>query len=241
MTFDTIKVLHMDFIKSTFANFISQLDSDLKNNQSKFIVTANPEIALYADNHQDYLNLVNSSDYTTPDGIGIVKAAKTLGTPIPERITGYDVMLELLKIANTNKYKIYFLGAKPDIIKDTVTKVKEDFPDIVISGYHDGYFKNDQTIQSEIVTAQPNIVFAALGYPKQEFFLAKLQPKLKQPAILMGVGGSFDVLSGNKKRAPKFMQNLHLEWAYRLMKEPTRIGRMLAIPKFMIKVQQSKK
>lgn len=230
----------MNFIKSTFADFIKQLESDLKNKQSKFIVTANPEIALYASKNQDYLNIVNSSDYTTPDGIGIVKASKMLGTPLPERITGFDTMLELLKISNTKKYKIYFLGAKPEVIKDTITKVQDDFPNIDIVGYHDGYFKNNQAIQTEIVAAEPDIVFAALGFPKQEFFLADLLPQLKHPAILMGIGGSFDVLSGNKKRAPKFMQDLHLEWSYRLLKEPTRIGRMLAIPEFLIKVKQSK-
>lgn len=241
MTFKTIKVLHMSFIKSTLSDFIKQLEDDLKTNQTKFIVTANPEIVLYANDHPEYMSLINSADYTTPDGIGIVNAAKTLGTPIPERITGYDTMVDLLSVANKNKYKIYFLGAKNEVITAALERVKKQYPNIKIVGHHDGYFNDDAKIQQEITVAKPNIVFAALGFPKQEFFLNELKSQLQEPALLMGVGGSFDVLSGMKKRAPKIFQNLHLEWAYRFITEPTRAKRMLAIPKFMLQIRQEKR
>lgn len=241
MTFKTIKVLHINFIKATFEQFIKQLEEDLKTKQNKFIVTANPEIVLYANDNPDYLDLVNSADYVTPDGIGIVKAAKTLGTPIPERITGYDTLVELLKIANKNNLSIYFLGSKEEVITATVEKVKADYPNIKIAGYHNGYFNDDALMQKEIINTSPDIVFAAVGFPKQEFFLNEMQKNRKNNALWMGVGGSFDVLSGTKKRAPQIFQNLHLEWAYRFITEPTRAKRMLAIPKFMIKIQQEKK
>lgn len=241
MTFKTIKVLHINFIKATFEQFIKQLEEDLKTKQNKFIVTANPEIVLYANDNPNYLELVNSADYVTPDGIGIVKAAKTLGTPIPERITGYDTLVILLKIANKNNLSIYFLGSKEEVISATVKKVKTDYPNIKIAGYHNGYFADDALMQEKIIDSTPDIVFAAVGFPKQEFFLNEMQKKRKSNALWMGVGGSFDVLSGTKKRAPQIFQNLHLEWAYRFITEPTRAKRMLAIPKFMIKIQQEKK
>lgn len=241
MTFKTIKVLHINFIKATFNQFIKQLEEDLKTKQNKFIITANPEIVLYANDNPKYMELINSADYVTPDGIGIVKAAKTLGTPIPERITGYDTLIELLKIANKNNLSIYFLGSKEEVITATIDKVKKNYPNLKIAGYHNGYFKDDLAMQKEIIESKPDIVFAAIGFPKQEFFLNAMQNQRKSNALWMGVGGSFDVLSGTKKRAPKIFQNLHLEWAYRFITEPTRAGRMLAIPKFMIKIQQEKK
>ena len=148
-------------------------------------------------------------------------------------------MMALLAKANTQHLKVYFVGAKPEIIQKVVAKIKQDYPGIELCGYHDGYFKDDSQILADIKAKQPQLVFAGLGYPKQEFWIHQNQHLTT--GIWMGVGGSFDVLSGMTKRAPKFWQDLHLEWFYRLLKEPTRFKRMLAIPKFMWLIQKEKK
>lgn len=239
MSFPTVSVMDVPFIKATNQAFLKQLQQDIDQKQSRFIVTANPEIVLYARDHPDYKALIKGADYITPDGIGIIKASQTLKDPLPERITGYDTMMALLDKANAQHLKVYFVGAKPEVIQKVAARITKDYPGIDLAGYHDGYFKDDTQILADIQAKQPQLVFAGLGYPKQEFWIHANQNRTQ--AIWMGVGGSFDVLSGLTKRAPKFWQDLHLEWFYRLLKEPTRFKRMLAIPKFMHLIQKEKK
>ncbi len=231
MAFSTVSVMDIPFIKATSQEFLAQLQQDIDHQQNRFIVTANPEIVLYARDHPDYKKLILGADYITPDGIGIIKASQALKQPLPERVTGYDTMMALLDKANQPHLKVYLVGAKPEVMAKVVEKIQHNYPGIELSGYHDGYFKDDQAIVADIAAKQPQLVFAGLGYPKQEQWIQANLSKTK--AIWMGVGGSFDVLSGLTKRAPKFWQDLHLEWFYRFLKEPTRFKRMLAIPKFM--------
>src|SRR5699024_3430191 len=145
----------------------------------------------------------------------------------------------LINSANKKHLKVYLLGAKPEVISATAKKIETDYPNVDLVGYHDGYFKEDQPIIDEIAEKKPNIVLVALSYPKHEYFIDKYRKNAD--AIWIGVGGSFDVFSGTKKRAPKIFQKLSLEWFYRLITEPTRFGRMLAIPKYMKLINQEKK
>ena len=238
-TFATVKVLGIDFIKATNDEFIQALIKDSKQQKNRFIVTANPEIVLTARNNQTYFDTLQTADYITADGIGIIKGAKILGTPLPERVTGYDTMLKLLDFANHHHKKVFMVGGKPEVIKLAQAKIKANYPNIDLVGAFDGYFKDDQAITAAIQASQPDFVFAALGFPKQEFFIAK--NRHLAPAIWMGVGGSFDVLAGTVKRAPNFWIKLNLEWFYRLLKEPTRFKRMLALPKYLQLVKKEAK
>lgn len=234
-----VNILGTEFDNYTEKQFHKYLSDDMDGRSNRFIVTPNPEIVLSARENQEFSNIINSADYVIPDGIGIIKGAKTLGTPMHERITGFDTLMFLIKAANRKQLKVYLLGAKPEVIEASAKRIERDFPEIDLVGYHDGYFKNDQEIVDDIVAKKPNIVLVALGSPKQEFFIDKY--RYQNDAIWIGVGGSFDVFSGTKKRAPKIFQKLSLEWLYRLLKEPTRFGRMLAIPKYMRLVKAEKK
>lgn len=237
-----VDVLGFQFDNYTLAEFTKQVTDRFAAGKGSFIVTANPEIVMYAREHPDYARLIHvRADLVSADGIGVVKGAQMLGTPLKERVTGYDLMLNLMKWANANKRRVYFIGAKQAVNDAAVARVRADYPDLVIAGTHDGYFDLDDTaVADAVVAAKPDIVLAALGFPKQENFIAAISDRLPG-AVMMGVGGSFDVLSGTVKRAPVWMQEAHLEWFYRLLKEPSRFGRMLVLPRFLIAVRQSAK
>ncbi|MFH5810829.1 WecB/TagA/CpsF family glycosyltransferase [Companilactobacillus sp. FL22-1] len=234
-----INILGTEFDNFTAKQFHQYLDDDLDLKANKFIVTPNPEIVLAARKDPEFSKIINNADYVIPDGIGIIKGAKSLGTPLHERITGFDTLQYLIETANRKLSKVYLLGAKPEVIQASAAKIKKDYPQIDLVGYHDGYFQDEQEIIDEISEKKPNIILVALGSPKQEIFINKYRHS--SDAIWIGVGGSFDVFSGTKKRAPKVIQKLNLEWFYRLVKEPTRFGRMLAIPKYMSLINQEKK
>lgn len=237
-----INILGVGFDKYSLSEFETKFLDRLKKRQSTLIVTANPEIVVTAKDDPSYREIINNvADYVTADGIGIVKAARMLGKRLPERVTGYDLFTWFLDTANKDKLRVYLIGAKPEVIQAVEKKVKSEYPDIDLVGCEDGYFKDSlETVASRIKAAQPDLVFAALGFPKQERLLAILREE-GLAATMMGVGGSFDVFSGMAKRAPKAFQDAHLEWFYRLLKEPTRIGRMMVLPKFVVEVKKSKK
>lgn len=237
-----INILGVGFDKYSLSEFETKFLDRLKKRQSTLIVTANPEIVMTAKDDPSYREIINNvADYVTADGIGIVKAARMLGKRLPERVTGYDLFTWFLDTANQDKLRVYLIGAKPEVIQAVEKKVKSEYPDIDLVGCEDGYFKDSlETVASRIKAAQPDLVFAALGFPKQERLLAILREE-GLAATMMGVGGSFDVFSGMAKRAPKAFQDAHLEWFYRLLKEPTRIGRMMVLPKFVVEVKKSKK
>ena len=185
--------------------------------------------------------LQNDTDYITADGIGIVKAAQMLKTPLPERVTGYDLFTWLMSVANERGSRVYLIGAKPQVIHAVQAKIAKEYSNINLVGAEDGYFREDlELVARRIQRAQPDMVFAALGFPKQEKLLSILR-KNETPALMMGVGGSFDVFSGIVKRAPEVFQKTHLEWFYRLVTNPSRFKRMLVLPQFVVRVKQSKK
>lgn len=229
--FDTVNILNVPFIKTTNAGFVQQLQTDILAHRNRFVVTANPEILMYAREHPDYQQVLTQADYITPDGIGVIQGAQILGTPLPERITGYDTLLTLLEWDSQQHQRIFLLGAKPAVLKQVTTIVQRDYPGIVVAGARDGYYDDEQTVVDQIVAAQPDMVFVATGFPKQEFFIAEHRQRLD--ALWMGVGGSFDVIAGAVKRAPLFWQKHHVEWLYRLIQEPSRFKRMLVLPRYL--------
>lgn len=238
MSFTTIDILDIPFTCTTQLDFIKQLELDLNKPQPTFIVTANPEIVMFAKKTPSFSNLLKKADYITADGIGIIKASKKLNTPLPERVTGYDILCDLLVLANKKNFSVYFLGAKEDTLDLAVKNVGENYPNLKIAGSHHGYFDiNDEKIITNIKNTNPDFIFVALGFPRQEEWIAQAKDEIGK-GIFIGVGGSFDVLAGTVKRAPVFWQKLHLEWFYRLLKQPSRFKRMLAIPKFMLAINK---
>jgi len=188
---------------------------------------------MYARKDNQYFNLLQNADYIAPDGIGIVSAANFLNTPLKQRVPGFELTLGLLEIANRLKKRVYFIGGKEWIVENTVEKVSNQWPDIEITGYHHGYFDhNDPAYIDMVKETNPDIVLVALGFPNQEKWGTSYLNETSQ-GIVMGVGGSFDVLSGNIKRAPNLVQKLNIEWLYRVVQNPKRYKRLCTIPRFM--------
>lgn len=229
-----VSILGIPFINTTQSAFEQTLQQRIDQQQNTFVVTANPEIVMYARNHPEYTKLIKGANFIVADGIGIVIGAKLLKTPIKERVTGYDLFESLLSWGNQHQKSAYFVGAKPAVIQKLREVVSRQFPDLVIAGTHDGYFDNDTQIVNDIRRTNPDMVFVATGYPKQEEFIERNRAVTN--GLWMGIGGSFDVLTGTVKRAPVTWQKMHLEWLYRVMKEPARIGRLMVLPKYLLQI-----
>ncbi|ADL08440.1 WecB/TagA/CpsF family glycosyltransferase [Thermosediminibacter oceani] len=209
----------------------------LESPGAKIVVTPNAEIIMAAQKNKKLKDAVNSADLSLPDGIGVVLASRLLGRPLEQRTTGFDLMMELLKMAADRKLSIFLLGGKPGVAEDAAKNIKKKFPGIRVAGTHHGYFdeSGEEKVVGIINEASPDILFVAMGAPKQEIFMAKNRDKLRC-RVAMGVGGSLDVLSGKVRRAPVFMQRAGLEWLYRLITQPSRFRRMSVLPLFLFNV-----
>ena len=208
-------------------NFYKYLEKLLLENEKKFIITVNPEIVMKSYNNVNIKNiLLNDNNILVPDGISIIKKAKKYNINIKERITGVDISSKALEICNKNKKSIYLFGAKKEVIKSLISKIKKDYSNINILGYNDGYVSDKDKVMQEIISLSPDLILIALGVPSQELLINKYIDKAKK-GVFIGVGGTFDVLSGNKKRAPKLFIKLNLEWFYRIICEPKRLKRFI--------------
>lgn len=199
------------------------------------VVTINPEMIECADNDNNFKNIINNAEMVVPDGIGVQLGLKILGHNV-ERIAGIDLGKALIKRACYLNKSVALIGAKPEIIENAVNNLKKELPNLNIVYYHDGYFENNEKIANELKEINPDFIFAALGSPKQEFFINDLKSVLPN-AVMIGLGGSFDVWSGNVKRAPAIYQKLGIEWLYRTISEPKRFKRIFpTLPLFVLKV-----
>jgi len=225
----------------TAFSFYSLIKKNLQNEQKQFIVTANPETFMKAE-LDEVVDKMLLDEITTivPDGIGIVKAARILGYDIKERIPGIDIATKLLEYGNEQKRSIYLFGAKEEVIVSLKEVLGENYPNLKIVGAKNGYEKDRDKVFKDIIKQEPDIVLVALGIPEQEKLIYRHLDKFKK-GIFVGVGGSFDVISEHKKRAPKLFQKLNLEWLYRILKEPKRIKRFYdSNVKFLFKVRKLK-
>jgi N-acetylglucosaminyldiphosphoundecaprenol N-acetyl-beta-D-mannosaminyltransferase len=187
---------------------------------------------------------VNESDLINADGQAVVWASKFLNKPLKERVAGIDLMEKLITLAHKNNYKIYFFGAKEDVVKEVVKKYSKEFSPNIIAGYRNGYFKKEEEkeIANQISESGANILFVAISSPTKENFLYENKALLSKVNFIMGVGGSFDVVSGKVKRAPIWMQKMGLEWFYRAIQEPKRMWKRYLIgnTKFILLVFKEK-
>lgn len=205
--------------------FYKYLEKRLKENKKTFIVTANPETFMKAENDEQLDKMLNDKEVVkVPDGIAIVKVANWLGYKTKERIAGVDIAVKLLEFGNKQKKSIYLFGAKEEVIIALKEKLINEYPNLKIVGIQNGYIKDKDKVFNDIIKHKPDIVLVALGIPAQEKLIYKYLNKFDK-GIFVGVGGSFDVISGLKKRAPKLFIKLNLEWLYRIICEPNRIKR----------------
>lgn len=206
-------------------SFLDHLYQCLDQEESCFVITANPEIFMLGKRMPDMDSVLRDSHtMIVPDGIGLLKGGKRLGHVIPERVPGVEVCEALLRYADRHGLSVYLFGAAANVVEAVAELVRKEYPGARLLGYTDGYVKDKDAVMKKIVQMQPDLIFVALGAPAQELLIHRhYRPDGK--GIYVGVGGSFDVLSGTKKRAPGFFIRHNLEWLYRIAKEPKRLKR----------------
>ena len=219
----------LQYLRKTYnrsqAAFYEKTDKALENSEKMFIVTANPEIFMTARNVPDFHRVLTDKSVTIiPDGIGVVKAMEQIGMKTEGRIPGVELSAHLLETASRLKKSVCFFGAKQEVIDALVKKCEKNYPGLNITGAYNGYCDDRKAVFDKICEAKPDIVLVALGVPAQELIIAKNIDRFDK-GIFIGVGGTFDVLSGMKQRAPAIFIKLNLEWLYRILKEPSRLKR----------------
>lgn len=228
----TVRILNFNIYSETKSDLIKYI----QDVQSKVhIVSGNPEVLYYGLNNKELSdNFKSNETIIIPDGIGTVLSAKMLGTQVKEKIAGIEVMEEIINFCEDRNRSIYLLGAKQEILEQCIINLNNKHPKLNIVGNHNGYFNMEDcdSVLDDIKTKQPYCIFVAMGAPRQEIFITKYMHSLPC-TIFMGVGGSFDIFSGNLKRAPKWMIRFGIEWLYRVAKEPWRLKRLSSIPKFI--------
>ena len=237
-----VEILGVKVDSVTMAEAVDKVQKLIEARQPSIVATANAEMILNATHDDELKNILNSAELVVPDGAGTVWAARHLGEEMPERVAGYDLVQELMKIAPSKSQKFFLFGAAPGVAEKAKLKAEELYAGIKIVGVRNGFFTADDEAEiiSQIKKAQPDILLVALGVPKQEKWLAAHKAELNVP-VSIGVGGTFDVMAGVVKRAPLWMQKAKLEWLFRAMLQPSRAGRLIALPKFVLKVHAAKK
>ena len=230
-----IDVMGVPFDNVTMEEALDRAMALIRQPGASYCVTPNAEIVYESLFHEDLRQMLSQADLVLPDGAGVGLGAKILGTPMKQKVAGIDFATNLMeRLAGTDK-TFYFLGSKPGVAEDAARKLQERFPGLTVCGTHDGYFQEDGPVIAEINAKKPDVLFVCLGAPKQEIFMSSHREEL-QVRFMAGLGGSLDGFAGQVKRAPRWMIRCNLEWLYRLIKEPWRLGRMMRLPKFLWRV-----
>ena len=233
---NSIKILSTRIDDIILSEIPPIIDTFLNDGKSHQIITANPLMLLEVKKNLKLKEVFADASLVVPEGSGILWASKHLKTPLREKIPGIDLMIFLLNYAQKNGNKVFFLGTKEKIISKAVDKIKQKFPKLIIAGYNNGFFSNNEPdVISIIKSSGADILFVGLAIPYQEIWIYK---NIEQTGvkIAMGVGGSFDVLSDNLKRAPSWMIKLNIEWLFRVIQQPWRIKRIIKLAKFIIQI-----
>jgi N-acetylglucosaminyldiphosphoundecaprenol N-acetyl-beta-D-mannosaminyltransferase len=231
------KEKYLDVYVSTlnYDEILADIEKRMAAGEKSTIVAVNPEKLIAASKDENVKQLINSATYQIPDGIGVVLASKLKGGRITSRVTGIDMMERLIKLSAKKGYRVFLYGAKEEVVKKAKENLEAKYPGLQIAGYSNGYVNDYDSLVQKINESNADILFVALGSPRQELWIKTYMNDLNVK-VLQGVGGSFDVFAGHVKRAPKLFRNLGLEWFYRLVTDPKRFKRQLALPKFLWKV-----
>lgn len=229
-----VDILGVSIHKLTRADVFDIVKARHRSGTPTWIVTANAELVMRAKDDEQIVAALQQADLRLADGSGIVWGARKLGGHLPERLPGVEIAEELVVWARDAGLSVYFLGAQPGVAEEAIAKLRQKYPGLKVAGHHHGYFDKAQEAEvlAEIRGVKPDILLVALGAPRQELWLARHFTELGV-SVAVGVGGSLDVWSGRVKRAPAWMGERGLEWLYRLIKEPRRAKRMLALPRFV--------
>lgn len=225
-------VLGVQYDNITMAEALDCGREILRGSKTAYCVTPNAEMAYDALHHEEFRDVLNSASLVLPDGAGVVLGAKILKTPLKQKVAGIEFAQNMLPIYEELGSRLYLLGSKPGVAELAAKKMLEKHPQLCICGTHDGYFQDENEVIAAINKAGADVVYVCLGAPKQEYFMYRNRDRL-QVKMMVGLGGTLDGIAGTVKRAPRWMIKLQLEWLYRLIKEPRRIGRMMRLPKFV--------
>lgn len=228
---DVLGVGFDDLTRETAVELCRRL---IEEKRGAYMVTPNPEIVMEAWKNPELLDAIRGADVVLPDGIGIIKAARIIGSPIKERLPGIEMCESILEYAAQNGKRVFLFGAKPGIAQAAAEKLCEKYEGLNICGVNDGYFTEDEPIVEKINAAKPDFLMVCLGAPKQELWMAKNASKL-DVGLMAGLGGSLDVFAGAVLRAPEGWRRMNLEWLYRCFKEPVRFKRIARLPLFILK------
>jgi N-acetylglucosaminyldiphosphoundecaprenol N-acetyl-beta-D-mannosaminyltransferase len=238
---ERVSILGLPVDRVDMAGAVARIRELVSENRTCQIVTLNSEIAMTAQEDSRLKEVICRADLVVPDGAGVVWASRVLGVSLPERVAGFDLMQELLACAASHRWPVFFLGAEPGVAKEAAERVKRRLPELIVAGTHHGFFGDEEeaAVIEEINSAEARLLFVGMGAPRQDFWIAGNKTRI-ETAICIGVGGSFNVLAGKVKRAPDWMGRCGLEWLYRLICQPSRFVRMLALPRFVIRVLREK-
>lgn len=203
-----------------------------RERRDAYVCTPNPEIVWRCRKDAALRSAIAGADMTLADGVGVVWASRVLGCPVPERVSGYDFLMALL---GRFRGRVFLLGGKPGVGKEATAALERMFPDVTVCGCLDGYFTDGGPVVEAVKASGADLVLVCLGSPKQELWMEENRGKLGV-GLMIGLGGCLDVLSGRKRRAPEGWIRLRLEWLYRLLQEPSRLGRQMCLPLFVLAV-----
>jgi len=229
-----VELLGVPVHRTDLAGALHRITQFVEEGAPHQIVTPDSSALVRAQHDQELMAILRLADLVTADGAGVVWMAKVLGLPLWERVSGVDLMDHICELAAEKGYSIYLLGAVPGVARAAAQRLEDRHPGLTVVGTMHGYFDEiqEQQVVRRIKEAKPDILFVALGVPKQEKWIRRHLDQLSVP-VAIGVGGSFDVISGRQKRAPAFMRRWGLEWLWRTMREPSRLPRLAALPKFV--------
>jgi len=236
-TRDTVKILGVRVDRVTMNQAIERIESFIKNSDSHVVVTADSS-GLYAQlKDRELHSIMEGADLVTPDSFGVVWAAKKMNEKVEGRVNGVEIMDRVCALSAQKGYRLFFLGASPGVAEQAAERMRLKYPGTNIVGTRHGYFpsSDDAVVAEEIAPLKPDVLFVAMGIPRQEKFIASTKNIVKFK-VGIGVGGSFDVFSGNSKRAPKLVQKVNLEWLWRLIQNPKKISKCASLPKFVFAV-----
>jgi len=232
-----IEVLGVPFDPLGMEEAVKTIASWLEGEECHQIVTANPETVMKAGEDRELMAILREARLVVADGIGIVWAARRQGNPLPERVPGVELAERLVALAAQRGYRVYLLGGAPGVAAEAARCLEAKYPGLVIAGVQHGYFspEEEEGVVAAVAAARPHLLLVGLGMPKQEKWIYRHRQRLGA-AVAIGVGGSLDVFAGRVCRAPGWMCRLGLEWLYRFLTQPQRLFRMLALPRFAVKV-----
>jgi N-acetylglucosaminyldiphosphoundecaprenol N-acetyl-beta-D-mannosaminyltransferase len=232
--FSSVEILGLPVHNVDMTGALAAIREFVKEGSPHHIVTADASMLVMAQEDTELREIIAGADLVTPDSIGVLWAAGRKKQSLIERVSGVEIAERVCAESAEQDYRVFFLGAAPGVADAAAAKMREKYPGARIVGTRDGFFnrEQDQSVVDEIVAARANILFVAMGIPKQEKWIQRYRKQLGC-AVLIGVGGTFDVLSGQVRRAPRIMQVLRLEWLWRVLSNPKKINKVMLLPRFV--------